>query len=143
MVTTYVEFSILRVMLTTKCSRVRHLCRFVRIVDVMQVGSGTHGYKNIENTHLRHPLCNYYSFWEMLVCSLWIMSCIKFYILIRIYRFLILLRTGQVNISLIVNDSEAEQCVRALHSAFFETNGLELDGECISQNGSVSAGHTE
>ncbi|CAN6974595.1 unnamed protein product, partial [Brassica oleracea var. botrytis] len=27
----------------------------------------------------------------------------------------------QVNISLIVNDEEAEQCVRALHSAFFET----------------------
>ncbi|XP_022141457.1 aspartokinase 2, chloroplastic-like isoform X2 [Momordica charantia] len=50
---------------------------------------------------------------------------------------------SKVNISLIVNDSEAEQCVRALHSAFFETNGLELDGECISQNGSVSAGHTE
>jgi len=28
----------------------------------------------------------------------------------------------QVNISLIVNDEEAEQCVRALHSAFFETD---------------------
>lgn len=26
----------------------------------------------------------------------------------------------QVNISLVVNDSEAKQCVRALHSAFFE-----------------------
>ncbi|CAN6485584.1 unnamed protein product [Victoria cruziana] len=28
---------------------------------------------------------------------------------------------SKVNISLIVNDSEAEQCVKALHSAFFET----------------------
>lgn len=26
----------------------------------------------------------------------------------------------QVNISLVVNDSEAKQCVRALHSEFFE-----------------------
>lgn len=34
----------------------------------------------------------------------------------------------QVNISLIVNDSEAEQCVRALHSTFFEQGVLsELD----------------
>ncbi|CAH8271033.1 unnamed protein product [Arabidopsis lyrata] len=29
---------------------------------------------------------------------------------------------SKVNISLIVNDEEAEQCVRALHSAFFETD---------------------
>ncbi|CAN6811040.1 unnamed protein product [Brassica oleracea] len=29
---------------------------------------------------------------------------------------------SKVNISLIVNDEEAEQCVRALHSAFFETS---------------------
>ncbi|GAA0170865.1 amino acid kinase [Lithospermum erythrorhizon] len=29
---------------------------------------------------------------------------------------------SKVNISLIVNDSEAEQCVRALHSAFFESD---------------------
>lgn len=28
---------------------------------------------------------------------------------------------NQVNISLIVNDDEAEHCVKALHSAFFET----------------------
>ncbi|XP_022991110.1 aspartokinase 2, chloroplastic-like isoform X2 [Cucurbita maxima] len=44
---------------------------------------------------------------------------------------------SKVNISLIVNDSEAEQCVRALHSAFFETDKLTLDRECKSQNGSV------
>lgn len=31
---------------------------------------------------------------------------------------------SKVNISLIVNDSEAEQCVRALHSAFFEQGDL-------------------
>lgn len=39
----------------------------------------------------------------------------------------------QVNISLIVNDSEAEQCVKALHRYFFESDGTAsepiLDGE--------------
>lgn len=40
---------------------------------------------------------------------------------------------SKVNISLIVNDSEAEQCVRALHSAFFESDLSEL----VSGNGSV------
>ncbi|KAG6601960.1 Aspartokinase 3, chloroplastic, partial [Cucurbita argyrosperma subsp. sororia] len=44
---------------------------------------------------------------------------------------------SKVNISLIVNDSEAEQCVRALHSAFFETDKLTLDRELPSQNGSI------
>ena len=29
-----------------------------------------------------------------------------------------------MNISLIVNDSEAEQCVKALHHAFFESGDL-------------------
>lgn len=33
----------------------------------------------------------------------------------------------QVNISLVVNDSEAEQCVRALHSVFFESEFSELE----------------
>ncbi|KAJ4822718.1 Adenylate kinase 2, mitochondrial [Turnera subulata] len=33
----------------------------------------------------------------------------------------------EVNISLIVNDDEAEQCVRALHSVFFESDISELD----------------
>ncbi|KAE9446121.1 hypothetical protein C3L33_22016, partial [Rhododendron williamsianum] len=45
---------------------------------------------------------------------------------------------SKVNISLIVNDSEAEQCVKALHSAFFSSDGSHLDEECGSQNGSVS-----
>ncbi|XP_028088610.1 aspartokinase 2, chloroplastic-like [Camellia sinensis] len=45
---------------------------------------------------------------------------------------------SKVNISLIVHDSEAEQCVRALHSAFFESDMSELDWECGSQNGSFS-----
>jgi hypothetical protein len=45
--------------------------------------------------------------------------------------------TYQVNISLIVNDDEAEQCVRSLHSAFFESDVSELDGQCVSDNGSV------
>ena len=45
---------------------------------------------------------------------------------------------NQVNISLIVHDSEAEQCVRALHSAFFASDIAELDGECGSQNGAAS-----
>ncbi|XP_057982580.1 aspartokinase 2, chloroplastic-like isoform X2 [Malania oleifera] len=44
---------------------------------------------------------------------------------------------SKVNISLIVNDNEAEQCVRALHSTFFETELSELDLECDSLNGSV------
>uniref|UniRef100_A0A5B7AAX6 aspartate kinase n=1 Tax=Davidia involucrata TaxID=16924 RepID=A0A5B7AAX6_DAVIN len=45
---------------------------------------------------------------------------------------------SKVNISLIVNDSEAEQCVRALHSAFFESDLSELVWECELENGSVS-----
>ena len=45
--------------------------------------------------------------------------------------------TYQVNISLIVNDDEAEQCVRSLHSAFFESGVSELDRKCVSDNGSV------
>ena len=39
---------------------------------------------------------------------------------------------SKVNISLIVNDSESERCVRALHSAFFETDLADL----VNQNGS-------
>ncbi|KAH7518963.1 hypothetical protein FEM48_Zijuj09G0227200 [Ziziphus jujuba var. spinosa] len=42
---------------------------------------------------------------------------------------------SKVNISLIVNDSEAENCVCALHQAFFESNISELK----KSNGSVSA----
>lgn len=34
---------------------------------------------------------------------------------------LIICKKQQVNISLVVHDREAKQCVRALHSAFFET----------------------
>ncbi|KAI8541259.1 hypothetical protein RHMOL_Rhmol08G0047700 [Rhododendron molle] len=45
---------------------------------------------------------------------------------------------SKVNISLIVNDSEAEQCVKALHSAFFSSDSSDLDEECGSKNGSVS-----
>ncbi|KAH6758611.1 Aspartate kinase family protein [Perilla frutescens var. frutescens] len=44
---------------------------------------------------------------------------------------------SKVNISLIVNDSEAEQCVRALHAAFFESDLSQLVSESKSQNGSV------
>ena len=43
----------------------------------------------------------------------------------------------QVNISLIVNDNEAEQCVRALHKAFFDSELSELENESISWNGSL------
>ncbi|KAK7336153.1 hypothetical protein VNO77_16686 [Canavalia gladiata] len=46
---------------------------------------------------------------------------------------------SKVNISLVVNDGEAEQCVRALHKAFFESEHSELENECIPGNGSVSA----
>lgn len=42
---------------------------------------------------------------------------------------------AQVNISLIVNDSEAEQCVRALHHSFFESDLSELVWESQSGNG--------
>ncbi|GAV63469.1 LOW QUALITY PROTEIN: AA_kinase domain-containing protein/ACT domain-containing protein, partial [Cephalotus follicularis] len=45
---------------------------------------------------------------------------------------------SKVNISLIVNDDEAEQCVRALHSNFFESDLSELDWESGSWNGSAS-----
>ncbi|KAL6960247.1 GTP:AMP phosphotransferase ak3, mitochondrial [Sarracenia purpurea var. burkii] len=45
---------------------------------------------------------------------------------------------SKVNISLIVHDSESEQCVRALHSAFFASDIPEMDIECGSQNGSIS-----
>jgi aspartate kinase len=37
---------------------------------------------------------------------------------------------SKVNISLIVNDDEAEHCVKALHSAFFETDTCEAVSEC-------------
>lgn len=46
---------------------------------------------------------------------------------------------AQVNISLVVNDSEAEQCVKALHKAFFECEISELENECIPGNGSGPA----
>ncbi|XP_010316459.1 aspartokinase 2, chloroplastic isoform X1 [Solanum lycopersicum] len=42
---------------------------------------------------------------------------------------------SKVNISLIVNDSEAEQCVRALHHSFFESDLSELVWESQSGNG--------
>ncbi|KAF8408502.1 hypothetical protein HHK36_007658 [Tetracentron sinense] len=45
---------------------------------------------------------------------------------------------SKVNISLIVNDSEAEKSVRALHSTFFESALFELDLECGTENGSAS-----
>ncbi|KAF3435313.1 hypothetical protein FNV43_RR22400 [Rhamnella rubrinervis] len=44
---------------------------------------------------------------------------------------------SKVNISLIVNDDEAEQCVGALHQAFFESSIYELQHR--SENGSYSA----
>lgn len=59
--------------------------------------------------------------------------------------YLLLLRFNQVNISLIVNDSEAETCVKALHHAFFGSGDpSELvildDG---SANGSASLSSVE
>ncbi|KEH25640.1 putative aspartate kinase [Medicago truncatula] len=44
---------------------------------------------------------------------------------------------SKVNISLVVNDSEAEECVRALHHAFFETEFSELQIGYTNGNGSV------
>ncbi|KAK4282190.1 hypothetical protein QN277_013595 [Acacia crassicarpa] len=48
---------------------------------------------------------------------------------------------SKVNISLVVNDSEAEQCVKALHAAFFESQDSysELEKQYESGNGSVPA----
>lgn len=43
---------------------------------------------------------------------------------------------SKVNISLIANDSESEQCVRALHSAFFESDISGLLDNGASGNGS-------
>jgi aspartate kinase len=41
----------------------------------------------------------------------------------------------QVNISLVVHDSEAKQCVQALHSAFFENGFLsEVEEADLAQN---------
>ncbi|XP_056169708.1 aspartokinase 2, chloroplastic-like isoform X1 [Syzygium oleosum] len=45
---------------------------------------------------------------------------------------------SKVNISLIVNDDEAEQCVRALHSTFFESDFTGLDHAYGSGNGSAA-----
>lgn len=45
---------------------------------------------------------------------------------------------SKVNISLIVNDDEAEQCVRALHETFFESNLADLDCVCGSENNTSS-----
>ncbi|CAI8593968.1 unnamed protein product [Vicia faba] len=44
---------------------------------------------------------------------------------------------SKVNISLVVNDSEADECVRTLHEAFFETE-LELQKDYTNGNGSVA-----
>ncbi|CAL4920130.1 unnamed protein product [Urochloa decumbens] len=42
----------------------------------------------------------------------------------------------QVNISLVVNDSEGKECVQALHSAFFENGFMsEVEGADVPQNG--------
>ncbi|CAL9145722.1 unnamed protein product [Musa hybrid cultivar] len=44
---------------------------------------------------------------------------------------------SKVNISLVVHDSEAKQCIRALHSAFFENSSLpEVEEADFYQNGS-------
>jgi len=43
---------------------------------------------------------------------------------------------SKVNISLVVNDIEAKQCVQALHSAFFENGFMsEVEGADVPQNG--------
>jgi len=47
---------------------------------------------------------------------------------------------SKVNISLIVNDNEAEKCVKALHCAFFESDDLsETDPDDGFSNGNISA----
>lgn len=56
----------------------------------------------------------------------------------HLFDLLFFRAANQVNISLIVNDNEAEQCVKALHSAFFSSDSSDLDEKCGSQNGSVS-----
>lgn len=49
----------------------------------------------------------------------------------------ILIVHDQVNISLVVHDSEAKQCIQALHSAFFENGFLsEVEEEDLQHNGS-------
>lgn len=45
---------------------------------------------------------------------------------------------SQVNMSLIVNDNEAEECVKALHGAFFESGDVsEMDLGGAFSNGKV------
>ncbi|KAG0501638.1 hypothetical protein HPP92_001710 [Vanilla planifolia] len=46
---------------------------------------------------------------------------------------------SKVNISLVVNDSEAKQCVRALHAAFFENGFKDEAREDVVQNGSAKS----
>ncbi|KAG0497243.1 hypothetical protein HPP92_001934 [Vanilla planifolia] len=46
---------------------------------------------------------------------------------------------SKVNISLVVNDSEAKQCVRALHAAFFENGFMDEAREVVVQNGSAKS----
>ena len=62
------------------------------------------------------------------VAVIWVL-----FLLIRCFGF------SKVNISLVVNDDEAEQCVRAFHSIFFENEIREIDFESISRNGSATA----
>ncbi|RWW18445.1 hypothetical protein GW17_00017566 [Ensete ventricosum] len=51
---------------------------------------------------------------------------------------ILLIPPPQVNISLIVNDDEAKQCVKALHSAFFENGFLsEAEEAEFSGNGTT------
>lgn len=46
----------------------------------------------------------------------------------------------QVNMSLIVNDSEAEECVKALHHSFFESGSVwEMELGAAFSNGKVEA----
>jgi len=49
----------------------------------------------------------------------------------------------QVNISLIVNDDEAEKCVKALHYAFFESGDLLELHLCGATSGNGSAVHLD
>jgi len=58
-------------------------------------------------------------------------SFLTFFCSFFFFFFFFLGFINQVNISLIVNDSEAEQCVKALHNSFFESGDLSEDSELI------------
>ena len=72
-------------------------------------------------SHKGHP--RFFSSFFLSILRHFFLSCLTFF---NYFGY------NQVNISFVVNDSEAEQCVKALHKSFFESGDLPeliVDGE--------------